>query len=118
MIGNVWEWVEDWWSVPVPNDAEREQQDPKGPKAGTETGSEDERRDTLEGMLRRVSSNQIRVLGPVHHSSMSLGRRPPCGEAASRGIRGGGRTPPDCGVGYSGRDIPARPSWEEPECGS
>ena len=36
MIGNVWEWVDDWWYLPSATDANREQVNPKGPSEGTE----------------------------------------------------------------------------------
>ena len=36
MIGNVWEWVEDWWNVPSELDAKREQTNPRGPSDGSE----------------------------------------------------------------------------------
>mmetsp|Transcript_2199 Transcript_2199/g.2912 ORF Transcript_2199/g.2912 Transcript_2199/m.2912 type:complete len:374 (-) Transcript_2199:236-1357(-) len=36
IIGNVWEWVNDWWYLPTENDAIFGLTDPKGPASGTE----------------------------------------------------------------------------------
>mmetsp|Transcript_24510 Transcript_24510/g.75725 ORF Transcript_24510/g.75725 Transcript_24510/m.75725 type:complete len:260 (-) Transcript_24510:1964-2743(-) len=35
LIGNVWEWVHDWWSLP-PREVDEPLRDPRGPSAGTD----------------------------------------------------------------------------------